>query len=273
MTEYSRNNPYGNGFEPHFDDNWYNRLVATHGIRVSIDRTTICPNFIAHVDSMQHDPNCTLCENGMIHFGTIQCWAVFQQDQLTKAFFREGVFDPGQALMTFPSITEDQREHIIVAYFDRITLLDQEERFQQLLNKSDGDMDYLRYKALRVLHCMDRRGNVYSEGSHFKINTDGNLEWLAGAARPRYNTEEGIGESFTISYTFRPVYRVLDMLHEGRYSQKYAGAGKTTTRFPQTVVIKKDYYITKKDVNGTPFKPVIQDLEFLYETTDEPGDY
>lgn len=272
-TNYDYNNPYGNSAEPHFDDNWYNKLVATHGIRVRLERTTICPNFIGNVDSMQHDPNCVMCENGVVHFGDIECWAVYQQNPLTKAFYREGIFNPGQALMTFPSITEDKKEPIIVAYFDRVTLLDQEERFQQLINKSEGDVDLLRYKTLKVLHCVDRRGNEYSEGSHFKINSDGNIEWLPGAKRPNYNTQEGIGEVFSISYIFRPVYRVLDILHEGRYSQKFVGQGREPTRFPQTVLIKKDYYITKKDVRGTPFKPAIQNMELLYDTVEQINDY
>lgn len=266
-------NPYGNGYEPHFDDNWFNQLVATHGIRVGLESAMVCPNFIGHVDSMHHDVNCTLCENGMVHFNYIECWAVFQQDQMVKSFFREGIHLPGQALMTFPSLTDDKTQTIITAYFDKVTLLDQEERFEQMINKSPGDLDLLRYKALRVLYCMDRRGKVYTENSHFKINTDGNMEWLPGVDRPDYNVKEGIGENFTVAYLFRPVYRVMDLIHEGRYSNKFAGAGRVMTRFPQTVVIKKDYYVTKKDVVGSPFKPVIQEMKFLYDTKETIGDY
>lgn len=259
--------------ELHFDRDWFHSHIANHGIRVRIEKTVVCPNFIGNVDSLQHDVNCTLCENGFYHYDPIECMVLFQQDALVKAFLREGVFDPGQAIVTLPAFTEDGTKEILIHYFDRVTLLDEEERFYQLINKSEGDMDVLRYNAIKTLMVIDRRGIIYTEGVHFNLDTNGNIVWVAGKDRPRWNAEEGIGESFSVSYTFRPVYRVLDMLHEGRFSQRLVNGGVQMIRHPQSVLIKKDYYMSKKDLDGMPFKAPIPAQEFLYNHKETPIDY
>lgn len=120
---------------------------------------------------------------------------------------------------------------------------------------------------------MDRNGKEYKEGSHFKLSRDGNIVWEPGKPRPNGNPEEGIGEAFTVSYLFRPVYRVLELMHEGRYSQQLRSPGKQTIRFPQFALIKKDYYVTKKDVNGLPFKPPVEPQEIDHEIIETPLDY
>lgn len=269
---YNITNPYRTGTEPHLDPVSFNQLIATHGIRVSIEKTTACPNYIGDVGDLHHDVNCTFCENGYVHFDPIECWVVFQQNQLVKSFLREGLFDPGQALLSIPSKT-DAGQEIIVSYFDRVTLLDQKERFYQRMNKSQGDLDVLRYQALEILHLIDATGHVYQVNNEFELDEYGNIHWLPGKQRPQWYSDKGVGEIFTVSYLFRPVYRILDLLHEGRYSQIRVPEGRQPVSFPQLVLIKKDYYITKTDVDGTAFKEPVQSQKFTYDTVEPTVDY
>ena len=270
MTTYGRT---GNKVAPevHFDPDWFNAHVANHGVRVRLEKTTICPNMIGNVDAQHHVPDCPLCENGFYHYDPVEFWAVFQQNALIKNWLREGIFDPGQALITFPTVLENNVD-LYVYYFDRITLLDQKERFYQVINKSHGDMDILRYKALQTMIVIDRSGFRYTEGDQFNIDEFGNIVWVPGKKRPSWNEEEGIGEAFSVTYLFRPVYRILNLMHEGRYSQVLVPGGTTSSRLPQTVLIKKDYYLTKRDLSGMPFKPPVQLQEYSYETEDQSPD-
>lgn len=271
-NKYSKTNPYGTDAGVYLEPQYFHTLIGQHGIRVRIEKTNICPNYRGSATRMQHDTLCTLCENGFIHYDPIECWGVFQQNDLVRLFLREGIFHPGQALITLPKF-DDNGQSILVSYFDRITLLDQEERFYELLNKSQGNMDQLRYQALSVEHVMDSEGKRYTENAHFVLDENKNIKWVDGQPRPEWNTEEGVGQTFSVTYRFRPVYRVMNLLHEGRYSSKLVENYKTTTTFPQFMVIKKDFYVTKKDLNsGLPIESPLNPEKWYYEKEIEEAD-
>ena len=271
-SPYNAKNAYRNNPEVHLDPVAFNQAINNHGIRVSIEKTVSCPNYIGNIDDLHHDVNCTLCENGVVHFDKIECWALFQQNSLIKAYFTHGMFDPTQALLSFPTM-DDNGVPIIVYHYDRIILLDLQERFYELINKSNGPVDNLRYQALDVYYVIGRDGTVYQKGSHFRINEDGNIEWIDGKPRPKWSVQEGIGEPFSVSYISRPVYRVMDHLHESRCSNLLQGTGRAVVKFPQLVIIKKDFYMTKKDARGIPIKPAVQEQEFTYNTVEPEADY
>lgn len=271
-NHYNRQNPYGGDAGVYLNPNDFHVLIAQHGIRVKVEKTNICPNYRGTATRMQHDSMCELCENGFVHYDPIECWAVFQQNDLVKLFLREGVYNPGQALITLPKFDENGQS-ILINYFDRVTLLDQEERFYEILNKSEGNMDRLRYQALSAEHVMDSEGKRYIENAHFRLDDNKNIVWIEGQPRPEWNTTEGVGQTFSVTYRFRPVYRVMNLLHEGRYSSKIIAQYKQTTTFPQFMVIKKDYYVTKKDlVTGLPIENPLRPEKWYYEKEIEEPD-
>jgi len=264
QNKYSPDNPYGLDAGIHLDPNNFNKLIAQHGIRVRIEKANICPNWRGSVKRMQHDTNCELCENGFVHYDPIECWAFFQQNQLVKMYLREGVFSPGEALLSVPT-HDDNGKNILLSMFDKITLLDQKERFDELLNKSQGNVDLLRYEALSIDHLIDGKGIVYSPESHFTIDKNHNLLWLTDK-RPHWDERTGSGEPFSVTYIYRPVYRVMNLLHEGRYSNTILNNFKQTVKFPQLLLMKKDFYVTKTDLeSGQILKPPITSEEWDYD--------
>jgi len=249
----------------------FNEFVAQHGIRVQIEKTTICPNYLANVKDNFHDPNCTICENNFVHYGAIECYMLFQQDMLQKMYMVQGEFVPGQAIVTFVSKDEDGNE-IVLGLYDRITLLDQSERFYELKNKSEGNVDLLRYNAISIeFITTPSRGKdkPFVDGVDFHIDENGNIEWSDNGERPGYDPITGLGESFTVSYLFRPVYRVLSFVHEGRYSQRSTPTGREMLRFPQTAMIRKDYYLNKRDLADKMLKEPVNDQASGDEPTSE----
>ena len=230
----------------------FNEFIAHHGIRCTIEKTTICPNYLANVKGNLHDPNCTICENNFVHYNSITCYVLPQQNMLQKMFLERGEYTPGQMIVTIPSLDEDGND-IVAGVFDRITFIDQTEKFYELKNKSEGNVDLLRYHAVSIefITTASRgKDNPFVLDEDFQLDENGNIEWLPGANRPMYDPVTGIGEAFTVSYLFKPVYRILQFMHEGRYSQKLTVSGRVMTRFPQTALIRKDYWIRKKDIDG-----------------------
>jgi hypothetical protein len=271
-NQYSKTNPYGTDAGVYLEPSYYHQLIAQHGIRVMIEKTSVCPNYRGTATRMQHDTNCTLCDNGFVHYDPIECWAVFQQNDLVKLFLKEGIFNPGQALITIPKLDENGQS-ILISYFDKVTLLDQEERFNELLNKSRGNMDKLRYQALSVEFVMDSEGKRYYENAHFVLDKNQNIQWVDNQPRPEWNSTEGVGQTFTVTYRFRPVYRVMNLLHEGRYSSKIIDQYKSTTTFPQFMAIKKDFYVSKNDVEtGMPVGSPLRQEEWYYNKEIEEPD-
>ena len=259
------------------------------------------------------------------------------EDDDTTAFSVKILTISGSASPYTITVTDTESDAIVVGLYDRITLLDQSERFYELHNKSapevvdladytvlknaksvspeipflsdgtslgvfttgsvsglsvgdlvtltdddsddievqiqslsgsaspytitvktENNSDILRYNATEVEFITTAsRGvnNPFVEGTDFSLDSNFNLQWILGGDRPSYDPNIGLGEAFSVSYQFRPVYRVLQAIHEGRYSQEYSSAGRNTTRFPQMFLIRKDYYVDKRDVTGVFIKP------------------
>ena len=266
MTQpYNKNNPYSGileiPYEVSLDPGVFNAFIAQMGIKVQIEKTVVCPNYKANIKQGYHDPTCTMCNNGFITYGTVTCSAVFQQNALQKMYLERGEFSMGQAMLVVPSIDEAGAD-LVIGLYDRITLLDQFERFYQGKNKSPTDIDLLRYQAISIEYITTAsRGvtNPFINGTDYELDVNSNIHWLPGKARPSFDPSTGLGEVFVVSYLFRPVYRVLQLMHEGRYSSKVVLQGRTTTRFPQTLLMRKDYYLTKEDMNGVKFKEPLLD--------------
>lgn len=262
---YSQKNPYGGiveiPSEVALDPELFNQFTAHHGIRVTIEKTVVCPNYRGNIKQNYHDPNCTMCDNGFITYDSFDCFALFQQNALQKTYIERGEFSMGQAIITVPSVDESGRD-IVVGLYDRITLLDQFERFYEAKNKGPAETDLLRYKAVSIEYVTTAsRGiaNPFINGTDYELDVNNNIHWIASKDRPSFNPDTGLGEIFVVSYIFRPIYRVLQMLHEGRYSSRASSLGKVTTRFPQTLMVRKDYYVTKEDIDGVRFKEPVVD--------------
>ena len=152
------------------------RLIKDLGVRVRLYKSTICPN-IKSIESMDHDLNCKLCNNNMIDFCPTETIALFQQQELTEQFKHIGTFSLDEVQVTFLA-------GITLQTFAKVELLDFEEDFYELVHRQVGsDIDVLKYKACSIdgLFEVDKVANKiisYERDSDFKINVDGNIEWL-----------------------------------------------------------------------------------------------
>jgi len=225
----------------------FNALLREKGVRVHHEKAVACPNYKGNIDSGNHPIDCPFCKGqGFVFYDGYEFTALFQGNTLQRMFQAQGYLDPGTALMTVPSQLEDKETFIYLHYFDRITLLDFEDRYNELIQRSEGTTDLIRYEALQVEY-LSTANNQYYESKDFIIDDNGNIEWIV-KDRPGRNELPDYGEVYTISYLYRPVFRIVQLLHEGRFSQrKLKLPGVVPTRYPQQVIIKKDFLLDKED--------------------------
>lgn len=246
-----KTNEYDNKFHAiTIDPRKFNALIAQYGIRLLHEKAIPCPNYIGALSSQQHDTNCPLCENSMIHFDGKELIGYFSTNEMVRNFLRGGFWESGSALLTVPSYyANNPDDQVYISFYDRFTMLDFEDRMYEVIHKSEGNVDKLKFNALRVEY-LRTKSNSYTMNRHFEIDADGNIKWLTNE-RPGKDLNNDLGELFSISYYHRPVYRVVNMLHEGRFSQNTAHRNeRTPMRFPQQMLVKKDFIIEKRDENG-----------------------
>lgn len=228
----------------------FNAMIYSFGTMGRHEKVAICPNYNGNLGSGEHALDCKICENGFVHFDPTDMVMFLSTNEMVKSFLRAGWWEQGTAFLSTPSFTpEGEDNNVYMNSFDRITMLNVEDPMIELIHKSDGMIDKLKYKAIKVEYLATKT-KVYTEDNQFKLNENGDILWLSND-KPGRDLVTGLGEIFTIRYLYRPVWRVLRMMHEGRYSNlSMQRKSRQPVRFPQQSLIKKDFLVTKKDFQG-----------------------
>ena len=218
----------------------WDELSNNRGVRFTHRKCVPCPNMVS-LDTAGHLPNCKLCDpNGMIYYGAKIITAYLNSASMQKTYEYMGVFDQGAAMLTVPTKYDDGTECDVNA-FDKLEMLDFEMRAWEIIT-FDGALDQkkIRYPIVGIEYMASAINNqlkVYTQGVNFNISADGDIMWVKGKT-PQMN------ETLSISYLCKPVYVVLQIMREIRAGQEMQMDGtKIAKRFPQQVLIKKDFLI------------------------------
>ena len=225
------------------------QVIKDLGVRVCLYKSTLCPN-ITSLESIDHDPNCTICNNNMIDFDGRETIALFQQQDLIEQYKLQGTFSMDEILVTF--LSGETLHH-----YSRMELLDFPEDFFELIQRQIGaSIDILKYKACNVLGCFSSSsGNRidYHYGTDFELDPNGNIKWI-GTHKP---ADKAI---YSIYYKYLPVFRAIKAVHRDRYSQwnlrteqltspSVTVNGKTYVKAPEAWIFKRSYLLERRDIN------------------------
>lgn len=225
-----------------------NQEINELGVRVRLYKSTICSN-MKSLESMDHDINCTVCNNNMIDFDCKETTALLQQQDLTQQFKTQGTFSLDETMATF--LSGETLQH-----YARVDLLDFKEDFFELIQRQVGtSTDRLKYSACTVLGVFVIRSNTkirFYQGADFELDINGDITWL-GSNKP--NDEE----IYSIYYQFHPIFRAVKAVHRTRYSQynlksqqlqspSTTVGDKTYVKLPETWILKRDYLVERRDV-------------------------
>jgi hypothetical protein len=251
-NSYSKFNPYETkvGGEAYLDPSKFNSMIVQYGVRVTHEKSMLCPNIVGKLSTGEHDPNCEICDNGFVYHDKTSIFAVHQSNQLTEYFRINGLWESDTAMITTPSKMEDNVTDFIVHRFDRFVILDYYVRISERLERSttgSNKVELLKYEAHRiekVSQAVNGLEVVYVLDTDYKIDTNGNIEWITGGSSPADT------KVYSISYYYQPIYLVETMIHEGRYSLfGFKTPLKVAARHPQTFIIKRDYLYDKRDID------------------------
>jgi hypothetical protein len=219
------------------------------GVRVRVHKSTTCPN-LQSLESMDHDVNCTICNNNMIDFDCFETVAIFQQQDLVEQFKVRGTFSVNEIQVTFLS-------GVSLQHYARVDLLDFPEEFFELVQRQEGtDTDLLKYKACKVIGLFTVNGSTktrYEAGVHFELDVNGSIKWL-GATKPDDR------QIYSVYYSYLPVYRAVKAVHRDRFTQynirpqdikapKKTVGENTYVKLPETWILVRDYLIELYDPN------------------------
>lgn len=231
------------------------QLILDLGVRVRVWHSTICPN-MSSLESIDHDINCSVCNNNMIDFDCQETTALFQQQDMAESFKVQGTYHIDKILVTFLS-------GITLQTFTKVELLDFEEDFFELVQRKTGSAtDVLKYSACKVLGAFAIVSNTlvrYHADTDFTIDVNGNVKWI-GTHKPADN------DVYSIYYQYHPVFRAIEAVHRDRYTQfnlktetikgpKKTVNGVTYVKLPETWVLKRDYLIERRDKNNNLIAP------------------
>ena len=145
-----------------------------------------------------------------------------------------------------------QGKPIDVRPFDRLTALDYECRYQQLVEHSITGVDRLRYPALEI-EFLSTASKQYYPDTDFVINESGHIQWIS-QNQPSFDQVASRGEIYTISYTARPTFIVVNLMHEGRFTTGYDAltGEQAAILLPQMALVRRAHLFFNTDTHEPP---------------------
>lgn len=221
----------------------FDALIETKGVNVKVFRTAYCPN-VKSVDGAEHNIDCPVCNgSGFLDLEPICTKAFLQNQDLEKMHNMEGFVDGNQVAMTFPIGIELQ-------YFTLIELTDFTDIFyQRVLRNPSSNTDVLKYRAC-VVNFIASYDDVlqeivrYYQDSDFKIDENGNVEWLAGGSKPSDN------QPYSIHYEAAVQFRATRAMHVNRFSQVQVPGGAEHLKFQEQWLCTKEFLVKRVDQDG-----------------------
>lgn len=225
------------------------------GVRIRLYKSTVCPN-MKSLESIDHDINCTACDNNMIDFCPKETMMIIQQQDFKQLFATQGTFSIDEVMATF--LSENTLQH-----YAKVELLDFVEDFFELVQRQEGtDLDVLKYPGCYVLGIFTVEAGVlerYHLGADFELDQNGSIKWI-GAHKPADR------KIYSIYYQYHPVFRAVKAVHRTRFSQynvrptdiqapKKTVGDRTYVRLPECWILKRDYLVKREDGEGSPLLP------------------
>lgn len=225
----------------------FDQLLQNRGIRFIHRKSTPCPNVETVFDN-NHNPNCPLCDDGLLFYTEKEIWGVFYSNSLEKNFEYQGLWELGSAVVTLPTEYPDGTQAEFNTY-DQLVIPDFKVRMWEMkeYKPTANNQQEFRYPIFDVEYVASAVNNVlvtYQRGVHFNI-VDGNIEWINGQT-PIFNASQNKGDVYVVQYYANPVYNVLQHMRELRITQELNLQGqKIPRRLPQQILVKRDFLRNK----------------------------
>ena len=219
----------------------FDNLLKEKGVRVKVYRTMFCPN-VKSIDGGEHNIDCTSCNgSGFLDVRPICTVAFLQNQSHEKLPFVEGMVDGNSVAATFPIGIELQ-------YFTLVELIDFTEIYYQRVQRQEGDVDVLKYKACRINVVIGSDGKEYFQGTDFVLNDDGSIKWKA-------NRGPDPKAIYSVHYEAAVQFRAVSAMHSNRFTQIATPEGIRQIKMPEQWLLQKEFLVKRVDRDGNEIGP------------------
>jgi hypothetical protein len=209
-----------------FKPDQFDLAIETKGYLLSWERAALCPCAPVVTQTEQPDPNCELCDgSGWLYFGapTAQDLSDYELDSIQQAIVDEnngmvirGIItgaqtqpDPYDVLTrrTPGLMNVTVRRENKLGYYDKITALDAEIVFSEIVEATGTEFLEARYKITGANYVRSQ-ALIYKADVHFELY-QGKIKWFP-ASKP------AAGTRLAIHYLCHPTWLVVEHPHAAR---------------------------------------------------------
>lgn len=247
-----------------FDLPAWDNLIRTQGIRIKHLRAVPDPRGLHDRGDNRRDYTVSN-SNGYLYLEAGTFTGVFASNDKSAQFETEGILDASSVLITPPRFYDNCPDKpILLNLMDRFEIQDIEVRVvaTQLMEATAVGRERLAFPATCVEHLVGNDGFEYVEGTHFEINTQGEIQWIS-QTRPGVNPQTLKGNIYSIRYRYIPFFVVKQLLHEVRVAQVTDSTGaRYAQRLPYQVQCTREnnYRDQVRNPNESYQDPRLDDL-------------
>jgi hypothetical protein len=208
----------------------------------------------------------TISSNGMLYIKA-GCFTATMVDNSKKSSYSDGgLIDPSTSRLILPRFynkgdEQSNADRIYMVPGDRVYIADPHaddlvSNYQRMEYSPSTGIDIPMFPIKKIEFIQDSRGIIYDEGYDFKINCDGNVEWLAEGRNPGTDPETKTGRVYSIRYQYKAHWYVVDIPREVRLTNITKDGVRSPERMPYHVVIQREYiYRNKNNGDSTQTEP------------------
>lgn len=238
-----------------FNLNKQDQFIESHG--VTFVHYKAIPSPIGLKDRGEYrrsDALDTLSSNGYIYKKCGEFIAVFLSNSKKHKEIEGGFYDESTSRITLPRFYDsEEKKEIYLAPGDRLYIRDMEVKVvtYEKVNYNPNGVDLLRFPALCVEFLIDSTGEEYKQGVDFKVNKQGNIEWMDGRRRPEIDLDTGMGQVYSIRYQYNAHWYINALINEVRIGNVTENGVRTPSRMPYHASIQREYVYHNKVNDGT----------------------
>ena len=193
----------------------------------------------------------TFSSNGYIYKKTGEFTALMVSNNHSSSKIEAGLYDNSSARLILPKhYDSNTSKEISLLPGDRIYAKHVQltvENYQRVDHSTKGP-DILQFPANEVSILVDSQNITYKQNQDFKINADGNIQWL-NKKNPGIDPDTGFGRVYSIRYKYIAFWYIHQLLNEIRITNN--GTSASPTRMAYHAVIMREYNYHNKTQNAS----------------------
>lgn len=248
-----------------FDPDAFDFAVQNHGVTLTHYAALRCPVGMTDLDDNRrpHEDHAG-CSGGFLYHQVGDVKALLTSQGNSPQLKDIGFIDGASFNATFPRyyVPEDDKcppTDFYVAPFDRFYLKEASIMVPtwQLLITSGGNTDRLNFPAIKVERLVDSRGDMYTQGTDFTVNSNGHIAWTASGRRPSSNLDTGRGAVISVRYWYRPFWYCSRLMHEIRVAQieSQNANDRQIMRMPQAALLQREFLFLNESQDNMAADP------------------